>query len=104
MTQPGYSSSYIFPHSWSINHKVQSSVRDDPLVPDQTHSTPIKHWSSGFILIMAFIIKVTAEMGVKDEIEIEKYIRDYLLFPSLQKYIVVECGKYCIVLPKKEIS
>ena len=39
MTQSGYSSFHIFPHP---SHKVRSSVRDDPLVPDQTHSVPIK--------------------------------------------------------------
>ena len=51
MTQPGYSSSCIFPHP---SHMVRSSVRDDPLVPDQTHSAPIKHRSSRFTLITVF--------------------------------------------------
>ena len=52
MTQPGYSLSRILPHP---SHKVRSSVRDDPLVPDQTHSAPIKHQTSRFTFITAFL-------------------------------------------------
>ena len=55
MTQPGYSSSHIFPHP---GHRVRSSVRDDPLVPDQTHSAPIKHRSSCFTYITVFPLQV----------------------------------------------
>ena len=42
---------HIFPH---LGHEDRSSVRDDPLVPDQTHSAPIKHRSSRFVFITAF--------------------------------------------------